>query len=340
MVRAQCIYRLLMAVVITTVSAAVARSQTPVNPLRRVSEDHTALAVWDDTVPPSVAAGRLHQQVSYGEDLVQPEPKSIVPPELAPAEPLPPLAFGNLAVDGPVPQKQWPASTSAGVAPEAAILHEPGTGWFDEPWFTHGDPNDPYRHAHKGQPLIGTSWRNRPFYFGAFLGGILMDDLIAERVEANNSFFIGGRLGWDFDHYWGLEGRYAFSRPQLTDGEGENVNDPARCYFIDLSVAYYPWGDSRWRPYVGLGLGFQTYRFHDDTDERIHQSLLSVPLSIGLKYYHSPWVTMRLDACDNIALGDGQLSGMGNISLMAGVEVRFGGRRTSYFPWHANTSYW
>src|SRR5439155_24491596 len=36
--------------------------------------------------------------------------------------------------------------------------------WFDEPWFSHGDPNDPRRHVGLGQPLMGTSWRNRPIF--------------------------------------------------------------------------------------------------------------------------------------------------------------------------------
>ena len=49
-------------------------------------------------------------------------------------------------------------------------------------WFAHGDPNDPYRHIGLGQPLIGTSWRNRPIYFGAFVGGIMMDDIVPNRI--------------------------------------------------------------------------------------------------------------------------------------------------------------
>src|SRR5439155_10987161 len=49
--------------------------------------------------------------------------------------------------------------------------------WFDEPWFAHGDPNDPQRHIGLGQPLSGTSWRNRPIFFGMFVGGVMMDDL-------------------------------------------------------------------------------------------------------------------------------------------------------------------
>src|SRR6266487_2730721 len=41
--------------------------------------------------------------------------------------------------------------------------------WFDEPWFSHGDPNDPHRHTGIVQPLMGTRWRNRPLFFGTFV---------------------------------------------------------------------------------------------------------------------------------------------------------------------------
>ena len=44
------------------------------------------------------------------------------------------------------------------------------------------DPNDPRRHIGIGQPLIGTSWRNRPIYFGSFVGGIMMDDIASNRL--------------------------------------------------------------------------------------------------------------------------------------------------------------
>jgi hypothetical protein len=80
------------------------------------------------------------------------------------------------------------------------------------------------------------------------------------------------------------------------------------------------------------------FRFYNE--ERIHQSLLSVPIGVGLKFFHSPYHTLRLEAYDNIAWGDGKLKTMQNFTLAAGVEFRFGGRPTSYFPWHGGTAYW
>jgi len=217
-----------------------------------------------------------------------------------------------------------------------ALIHP----WFDDPWFSHGDPNDPHRHIGIGQPLIGTSWRNRPLYFGTCLGGVLMDDIVRNRIYQNDTTFVGARLGYDFDHFWGLEGRWAFARPDLANGSGTPFFPASRDNFADVSLLYYPLGDARWRPYLLAGIGFTTFRFNNDLGQRISEAVVDVPLGFGLKYFYGPWFTLRFDFTDNLALGNARISGMHNVSLMAGAEFRFGGRRPSYFPWHNNTTYW
>lgn len=211
---------------------------------------------------------------------------------------------------------------------------------FVEPWFSHSDPNDPHRHIGIGQPLVGTSWRNRPLFIGSFVGGIMMDDLMPNQIYQNDTTFVGARLGFDFDHYWGVEGRWAFARPELVDSLGAPLNPASRDNFGDVSLVYYPLGDSRWRPYLSAGMGFVTFRFNDEFGQRISEAAFEVPLAFGVKYYFSPWFTLRFDFADNLALGNDRVSGMHNVSLMAGAEFRFGGRRPSYFPWHNNTAYW
>lgn len=297
----------------TVAAAASSRADEPLNPLR------TNLSV----VPVSpVSATR-------GEAGLLPGEQSVVParfgPELAP---LPPDGYAEDVGQTPFLPGEDPWS--------GPLVHR----WFVHPWFAHSDPNDPERHIGLGQPLIGTSWRNRPMYFGLFAGGVLTDDLVPGHVDQNDTSFTGLRLGADFDHYWGVEFRYAFARPELMTGAGDPINGDGRSYFADVELIHYPWGDSRWRPYVLAGLGFQTYRFHDDQAERVSEALLSIPIGAGLKYYWAPWFSLRFDFVDNIAVGNEQVSGMHNISFMAGGEFRFGGRRQSYFPWHNNTTYW
>jgi hypothetical protein len=281
------------------------------------------LDVWRES-----AQAQQARPISVEEELPPPEPHSVVPQTFGPPGSPPGGTYGSWSDAGMHP---WPAGAPA---------HEAVYGGHPHRWFTHHDPNDPYRHIGLGVPLEGTSWLNRPWFFGFFYGGLLADDLIAGQVESNNSFFIGFRVGWDFDHYWGAELRYAFSRPQIDDGAGNTLPEPSRDYFFDLSLAYYPWGDSRWRPYATIGLGFQTFRFHDASDEKIHESLLSLPIGVGVKYFYSPWFSLRLDAYDNIAFGAGRLDSMSNVTLALSVEFRWGDHPTNYFPWHGDTTHW
>jgi hypothetical protein len=41
-----------------------------------------------------------------------------------------------------------------------------------------------------------------------------------------------------------------------------------------------------------------------------------------------------------VLVGNDQVSFSNNFALMAGCEYRFGGRRTSFYPWHNNTTFW
>lgn len=103
-----------------------------------------------------------------------------------------------------------------GVAPSAS----PGNGatldvsflqWIPNPLaIRHHDPNDPARHVGLGHPLVGTSWRNRPFHVGWLYGEMLGDELIQDRIDQDASMFGGYRLGWDFDHYWGPKSDLGF----------------------------------------------------------------------------------------------------------------------------------
>jgi hypothetical protein len=314
-----------------------ARAQSPPNPLRPSAASPMMRIVPVPSDPPVV-------RTVSADDEPQSELPSIVPqslgqsalgqPELLPAPAAGPHFAGdhftepNLSDGSP-----WQAQGS----PWQQQVHP----LFAHPWFAHGDPNDPYRHIGLGQPLIGTSWRNRPLYFGAFVGGIMMDDIVPGRIYQNDTAFVGLRIGYDFDHYWGMEMRGAFARPDLANGSGGSPFFPAsRDNFADVDLLFYPFGDARWRPYLLAGLGFQTFRFNNLDGKRISEAPLDIPLGFGVKYFYSPQFTLRFDFVDNICLGNARISGMNNVAFMCGAEFRFGGRRPSYFPWHNNTSYW
>ena len=317
---------LVPAVLLSAALALELRAQSPPNPLRpgpsspilRIAPiPSDAPLVW------SIAA----------DDEPQPALPSVVPPALGRPELLPaPAANPQFAGDHFNEPNLYDGSHASAWQQEVHPL-------FAHPWFAHGDPNDPYRHIGLGQPLIGTSWRNRPVYFGAFVGGIMMDDIVPNRIYQNDTAFVGLRIGWDFDHFWGLEMRGAFARPDLANGSGTPIFPASRDNFADVDLLFYPLGDARWRPYLLAGLGFQTFRFNNLAGQRISEAPLDIPIGCGVKYFYSPQFTLRFDLVDNICLGNSRISGMNNLAFMCGAEFRFGGRRPSYFPWHNNTSY-
>jgi hypothetical protein len=297
-------------IILSTLStlAPMLRAQAPANPLRPLPQE------------PAAAIRLAGDPAADGPVAL---PGSPLAPELLPA----PLADDvDLNRYAPAP----------GDEPFAHLVHP----LFAEPWFAHSDPNDPARHIGIGQPLIGTSWRNRPWFFGTFVGGVMMDDLLPNRIYQNDTTFVGARLGYDFDHYWGLEGRWAFARPDLADINGDPLFPASRDNFGDLSLVVYPLGDARWRPYLSAGMGFTTFRFNNEQGQRISEASFTMPLGFGVKYFYGPWFTLRFDFTDNLALGNDRVSGQHNVSLVLGAEFRFGGRRPSYFPWHNNTAYW
>jgi hypothetical protein len=192
----------------------------------------------------------------------------------------------------------------------------------------------------KGHPLEGTSWRNRPLQAGWFVGGLFGDSLIDGRVSQGENLFGGYRVGWDFDHYWGTEARFGFGYLPVSDVASGDRLPWCRQDYGDVDLLYYPWGDSRWRPFLSVGVGWSFFHFEDDGGQTIGETLFSAPLGVGVKYLFRRWVALRLTATDNIAFGNGTLSTMHNWSLTGGAELRFGGPRISYFPYHADRHLW
>ncbi|MBC8356467.1 MAG: hypothetical protein H8E66_31185 [Planctomycetes bacterium] len=204
----------------------------------------------------------------------------------------------------------------------------------------HSDPNDSARSTGIGNPLKGTSWRNRPFHVGWMFGGLIGDTLIQGAIDQEDDLFGGYRLGWDFDHYWGTELRFAFAKPELIDVQGLTSLPTGTDKFWDLNLLYYPWGDAEWRPFASVGIGFASFRFEDANQVLVDDKLLTIPLGVGVKHYYRPWLALRTSVTDNLSIGSGALETMHNLSLSVGVEVHFGGPRKTYFPYHGGGKIW
>jgi len=185
-----------------------------------------------------------------------------------------------------------------------------------------------------GEPLLGTSWLNRPWSAGLF-AGVITGSPLMHGVNQQPSFYGGYRAGFDYDFYWGLEARLGassicLSEPDRTGGQ-PGTND---YWNLDLNLHYYPWGDSVWRPYASFGAGMANFAFYDQNNNHYDQVEFATPIGVGLKYRWTNWVAFRADLMDNIAYGRGVVDTTSNFSLTAGVEMRFGGARRSYWPWN------
>ena len=191
-----------------------------------------------------------------------------------------------------------------------------------------------------GEPLRGTSWLNRPNSISFFAGILNGDQLITDRVDQGSALFGGLRMGWDFDHYWGLEVRGGWASPELEYPTPPAVEHVDGIFLADASVLYYPWGDSSWRPYGLLGMGMARFDFTDEVGVVYDEYLLGIPLGFGMKYMYHPNIVFRAEFLDNIACGSSGIRNMNNLSFTLGVELRYGGKPRSYYPWQPAKYIW
>ncbi len=236
--------------------------------------------------------------------------------------------------------ESWPAgSVEASLEPHASAPPRGLAPWAAghlaslpplavEPW----EPGPPLPPRRWGNPLSGTSWRNRPWQVGAFFGGLLGDDLIDGRAEQETGLIGGGRVGYDFTHHWGGEVRFAQSEFDVDVGAGADEQSGDE-WLLDVDLLLYPWGDAQWRPFVSLGAGVARLQFHDDAGDSHRETLFQIPLGVGVKYFFHRWLALRAEVTHHFILGDSGVDSRDNLSATAGVEFRFGARPRVYYPW-------
>ncbi len=225
-------------------------------------------------------------------------------------------------------------------------------GEFESPTLTGPDggrrplwrwlPKSNGRHLGIGGPLERESWLNRPFQFSPVAGAFIADGLLKDRVEGSTGYLSGFRLGWDFDHFWGLETRFGFTSFGLDSPIAGVELGLAKGFLWDLGLMWYPWGDSRWRPFATLGMGYADMRFYDEFARFNHPTMFTVPVGGGLKYRATDAFALRFDLIENIVLDGGRQSDtMNNLLIAASIEARLGfGPRRSYYPWNPSRAWY
>ena len=305
---------------------------------------------------------RPDQQALWTQD---PSPPTLVPGQ-SQGPPFRPGQAGPFASGSPYAQS--PPGTP-GRCPDCGA---PGPGSASDSWhpgerLREGlsrllQPEGRYRGP--GQPLLRESWRYRPFSAGWFMGALQGSTLVDDWAGQKGGYLGGYRFGWDFDHYWGCEGRFAWGYAELNDSQrakdaqkaaddakGLAPDDPFRQRFdtlrdnditclCDFSFLYYPWGDSAWRPYLLAGIGYGRIDFEDRLSQYWQAGMLEIPLGIGFKYRWNDWLALRVELTDNVLLKNKGIKTLHEMSLTGGVEIRFGGTRKAYWPWNPSRSYW
>jgi hypothetical protein len=190
------------------------------------------------------------------------------------------------------------------------------------------------------KPVLSEGWCRRPFYIDVFSGTISGNELVDDQVAQHTSFFGGVRLGWDLDEGWGWEGRLGWAEVEVNNIQAPSQERTADLFLWDVSLVHYFASDLRIRPFVSVGVGVVDWNFTDASGASIDESVVGVPLSIGVKQRYDDWLVFRLDLTDNMAFGGGTVLGtQHNFSCTAACELRFGGPRISYWPWQPRKYY-
>jgi hypothetical protein len=183
-----------------------------------------------------------------------------------------------------------------------------------------------------GGPLASGGWRTQPFSISGFAGATNGGPIIRGHVDQLPSAYAGANFGWDYDHFWGIEKRLGFGALNLITPQHQRL-DPGLSVTGEYRVMYYPLGDTRWRPFITLGLGWSDFYFIDDFHHRHINTLFLFPYGVGLKYLWNDRWALRIDLIDELTLSSSQTSTFHYVALTAGLEFRYG-KRLLNLPWH------
>jgi hypothetical protein len=198
------------------------------------------------------------------------------------------------------------------------------------------------RNAGMGVPLTGTSWLNRPYYLGGNLGTVWLTRPINNDLTTDIDTFGGVFAGCDWDYYWGTELAINRATPEIINETtiGRTAKRGDTMMEETVSLMYYPWGDSLFRPYWRLGMGATEVDYPTDKAHRRDETLWTFPIGIGLKYPFRRFLAARAEFTDQLALGNDGVATQHDLTLTFGLEWRFGAHPRSYWPWNPSRHIW
>ena len=196
------------------------------------------------------------------------------------------------------------------------------------------------RNAGMGIPLTGTSWLNRPYYLGGDIGTVWLTRPINNDLTTDIDMFGGVFAGCDWDYYWGTELAVHRATPEIINETARDAKRGDALMEETVSLMYYPWGDSLFRPYWRLGIGATEIDYPTDQGHRRDEALWTFPIGIGLKYPVRRFLAARAEFTDQLALGNDGVATQHDLTLTFGLEWRFGAHPRSYWPWNPSRHIW
>ena len=194
-----------------------------------------------------------------------------------------------------------------------------------------------------GGPLMMRSWRDRPFYLGAFGGCMSGSELVSGLVDQGYGGTGGILFGWYADNYWGLESRLHFAGlPGKNTAQGQEAYEQwyqlqnetefvppigsrnNAVSMFDVSIHYYPLGNAKWRPYLKLGLGTANQKFRDMYGEKRDYNSFMIPWGIGLKYWWNERIALQMELTDNVIFAVEEAKTQNNVALTVGLNFPIG----------------
>ncbi len=244
-------------------------------------------------------------------------PRPEIEPNINPDEPLalPPDAHPFASV---------PVENSAEPETQCAPQPEPESYFSNLKWLGLRHSSNSGRNVGMGIPLVGTSWLNRPYYFGGDLGTVWLTRPVADNLTTDVDMFGGVFGGCDWDYYWGTELAVNRATPEIVNQRAPDAERGDRLMEFTTSLMYYPWGDAQWRPYWRCGIGETEIDYPMDDGHRRNEELWTIPIGIGVKYPFRHWLAGRAEFADQLALGNHGVATQHDLTLTFGLEWRFG----------------
>ena len=133
-----------------------------------------------------------------------------------------------------------------------------------------------------------------------FFGSYLFD---SDHQDLLDSLAYGLTIGYDLDKKWGIEGSFNFIDTKRDVG-GADVDS----YLYRIETLYYFLPESRWTPFIALGLG----SLYTDESEFVFD------YGLGYKYYFTDKIAFRTDIRHVLPMPGN------NILFTAGLSFAFG----------------